>query len=116
MAQVVIEMSGNEAKLWRAQRKIIDQQVKMEQGYRKAGQSAQQSGQAAAAGAQQAARGAERVAGGLRSIGMGLVGGMGVLGAVNKINQAYETWRANAKEISTEVKKASGEMLAFVAL
>ena len=113
---VVIEMSGKEARLWRAQQKIIQQQVKMEEQYRKTGDKAKESGQKARDGAQQAAGGADKVAAGLLSIGTGLVGGMGVLGAVNRVNQAYEVWRANMAEISAEATKAAGEILAFTAL
>ena len=114
--QVVIEMSGKEARLWRAQQRIIQQQVQVETGYRRVGQSARESGREAAAGAQQSSQGAERVAGAIMSIGAGLVGGAGVLGAVNRVNQAYEVWRANMAEIATEARKAGDEILAFSAL
>lgn len=46
MAHVVVEMSGDEAKLYRSFQKIIDQQKRLEQGLEKTKQKGQQTGQA----------------------------------------------------------------------
>jgi hypothetical protein len=116
MPQVVVEMSAKEARLWRAQQKIIAQQVKMEQGYKRTGDAARRSGQEAARGSQQAATGAAAAVKGIQSIATGLLGAQGVYMAVNRVNQAYEVWRANMAEIAAEASKASDEILAFTAL
>jgi len=50
----------------------------------------------------------------------GLIGalglGGGVAGAVMKINQAYEVWLENMREISAEAKRAGDDIIAFAAL
>ena len=46
------------------------------------------------------------------SLGMG----MGVAGAVQMVNRGYETWLQNTREVITETKKASNEIISFAAL
>ena len=92
--QVVIEMSGKEARLWRAQQRIIQQQVQVETGYRRVGQSARESGQEAAAGAQQSSAGVERVVGSLASMAATYVG----------ISRGFSAVIGAAREAQEEVK------------
>ena len=47
MAQVVVTMSGDEAKLFRAQQKILEQQLKLQSGYNATGKQSRESAKAA---------------------------------------------------------------------
>jgi len=47
MAKVIVEMTGDEAHLWKAQQRLIDQQRKLENGYGKVGQKARTAGDTA---------------------------------------------------------------------
>jgi hypothetical protein len=90
-------MSGKEARLWRAQQKIISQQVKMEQGYRKTGQAAGESGRRAAAGNNQATQAANRA---VRSLVGVAAGYMGVSRAIGFIVGSARDAQAEVKEIA----------------
>jgi len=109
MSTITVEMTARELGLWRAQQKIIDQQVRMEGGYRKVGTRAGEAGRKS----QQASN---LVTAGLTKILGLLAGGASVTAAVYKVNQAYDVWLTNQREISAEVQKASSEMVALAAL
>jgi hypothetical protein len=93
-ASVVIEMSGKEARLWRAQQKIISQQVKMEHGYRKTGQAARESGRAVKEGSRQAAGGMEKAMGTLATMAASYVG----------VTRVFSTIVGAAREAQEEVR------------
>ena len=56
------------------------------------------------------------ILGSVASLSGSLAGGAGILLTIGKINQAYEVWIANQREISQEAKKAQNEIVAFAAL
>ena len=127
MPQVVIEMSGKEAALWRAQQKIIQQQVAMETGYKKAGQAGHEAGTKAGQAFQEAGRKSEQAGSSMAKVGdvvkgqlMGIAGALGltggIAGAVALIQKGFENWSANLREITAEVQKAGDEIVAFAAL
>src|SRR3972149_1429785 len=127
MPQVVIEMSGKEAALWRAQQKIIQQQVAMETGYKKAGQAGHEAGTKAGQAFQEAGRKSEQAGSSMAKVGdvvkgqlMGIAGALGltggIAGAVALIQKGFENWSANLREITAEVQKAGDEIVALAAL
>ena len=85
----------------------IDDAQKAAQRYAKAAQRAGQSGKKAFG---------ETAIASVQSLATRLAGGGGVLAAVNQINQAYEIWIKNIREVSDESKKAQDEIIAFAAL
>jgi len=116
MADVVIRMSAQEAALFRAQQKIIQQQVQIEQKYRGIGGAAKQAGHQAREATNKACQNATKLLDALKGVGMAIGGGMGIAGAIAKVNEGYQVWLANMQEITQEARKATNEIISFAAL
>jgi hypothetical protein len=52
----------------------------------------------------------------LTNITAGIGGGFGLYSIVQKVGQGFQVWIENLREVSAEVNKASGEIIAFAAL
>jgi hypothetical protein len=107
MADVVVRMSGDEARLWRAQQKVIDQAVKYEQSVRKAGQAAGEAGRRGQQAARQATTGwktdmLRRFAGTLS----GVVGGLSVASAFRTVINLAREAHAEIEEVATSLQDA----------
>ena len=104
---VVVEMTGDEAKLWKSLQKIVQQTGKVEKAGEKAGKKYKKAGKES----DKAFGGAALTK--LTAYGAGLVG---VSSTVGMITKGYEAQVAAAKELATESRKASNELVAFAAL
>lgn len=104
---VVVEMTGDEAKLWNSLQKVAKQTEKVEKAGEKAGRKFRKAGKET-----------DKAFGGvalskLVSYGAGLVSVSGTAALITKNYQAQVT---AAKELTDEVRKASNELVAFAAL
>jgi len=102
--------------LWRKTQKLIGQQVKMQQGYRKTGQESKKAGDAA----QRAGRGGQQAFSQMKGVVMGVAGalglGSGVAGALALVNKHYDAWLQNINAVAGATKTASKDMIAFATL
>ncbi|MHC4403118.1 MAG: hypothetical protein ACYTG0_25940, partial [Planctomycetota bacterium] len=119
MANVTVVMSGEEAGLWRAQQRVIDQQKKMEDGYQKAGRAGKRAGDDTNRGflsTQNILSGVKAGAIGIAGV-LGVGGGAaGIIGIMKQITQESERWRAVMDNVAASSKQAANEVLAFSAL
>ena len=89
MAQLVVEMSSDEAKLLRGMQKLVEQQKKMEQGYSKVRNKAQAAGTAGESMGNRWQRG-------ISSTIQTLTGGVGLVAAIGMVTQAFQHAKAEA--------------------
>lgn len=103
MAQVVVEMTGEEAKLWRAQQKIIAQTKAMEDGYRRTRKSAKDTEKSAVGGAknQQTA---------FANVGRSLLGLVSGYASINTAVQLYNSYLAEQSRLSGESLSKTEEL------
>lgn len=94
MAQVVVELSGDEAKLWKAYQKVIEQSKKLDDSNKSLKQSSQAASKAATDGFGSQAVNA------LKSYAMGYVG---VSQAIGAVTSALKAARAAAQEAMANV-------------
>ena len=83
MAKVVVEMDGQEAKLWRAQQKIIHQQQAMDTGYKKVAKTSKRATDTAERGMRRASVSTSQFVG---QLGAAAGGGTALLGVLREIN------------------------------
>ena len=103
-ASVVVEMTGREARLWQAQQRIIEQQLKIEQKYRQVGTEATLAGNKAQTAGQKSSQ----------AFGAGAVSQLqsyasmfaGVAGAIGLVTKAFAEM-AQAREQAAQASEAS---------
>lgn len=106
MAQIAVEMTSDEAKLWRGFQRIVGQQKKMEQGFQRVHRRGQQAGSALTGTFGAAGRSLLTYAGTILSVGT----------AISGLRTKYASWLENIREISRESELASKQLVAFAAL
>ncbi len=123
MGKVTVEMSGDEAKLFRAWERIISQQNKAEEGQKKLGRTAGKTGKKMEQEANRAKRAWNKTQTSqlqmAKKVITGIAGAAGlgsVAGAVGIAREAYQNWIADIHDVSAEATKASKSMIAFAAL
>jgi hypothetical protein len=107
MAQVVVEMTSDEHRLFAAQQKLIEQEANMARGYEKVGRKAKRAGRQARDGF------GGRALSSVKSYAAGVVSVSAALGSAGR---AYQVWLQNMREGSAEMQRAANQAIAFAAL
>lgn len=115
---VVVEMSGDEAKLFRSVQRMVAQQTKMEQKWKDVGKAGKAAGDKTSRAVDRLGQKSKRAfdVRGIKTQIAALVGAGGVLAAINRINAAYAVWLRNQREVSAAARIATDEVTSFVAL
>jgi len=93
VANVAIEMSGDEAKLWRSYQRVIDQQTKLQEKMKQAGDESDKAGDKAKDSADKATQGFKGQLVSMRGVVAGFIGARGMSFAIGQVQQALAHMR-----------------------
>lgn len=125
MARVVLEMTGDVAKLLGSLNQVAERMDQVARKSTQAGQAGQKAGKETAEGMHRGAGGADllRVKIGetfnparIASFGAGLLGLSGAGGAITLAIASFKTWVEIMREFSAEARKAQGQLVALAAI
>jgi len=103
-SQIVVEMTGQEAKLWQSLQKVVGQQQKMEDGFKKTGQTARDTGnKMKTAGDQGSKAFGDGAVGKLAQFAAGFVG---ISAVVSTVTQLLNDMAQTAEEAATKAKES----------
>lgn len=104
MSKVVVEFTAEEARLWRAQQRLIAQEMKMQKGYDKVAQSAKKAEAASVRSSRKAESGHKRAGQSVANYAAGLKGLAASYISVQAAVQIYTEALQNQQQVADEAK------------